>query len=412
MTIERSATTNHKFPAKIGRVDNILRATIIVPIVLGAIGIVLAGNFSGFSLVVAGFVSLVLAGFGIYTYRRLQIWGHSAQDMVAVDADERPNPATPNRTDNLSSFCVQVLPVWSNQILMARDHTENAITALTNRFADLSQHIANTTSDSKSGGKNEMVSLLVNSEKELSSTIAAMRSALSEKSKLLEEMSALSNVTEELKTMAENVGGIARQTNLLALNAAIEAARAGEHGRGFAVVAMEVRKLSSLSGETGEQIAETISSVNAAIATTLDVSSKLADRDAQMLQEFEQLIGSIMTRLHTASEEVAASAEAMRRESQVVGSEIGDVLVALQFQDRVSQVMNHVCNDMTRLVARLEERIDIMKSANQRLEPINVSVWLDELAQTYTMPEQHAIHGDKDSKNTSGNTSGSEITFF
>ncbi|ANJ66333.1 hypothetical protein A9404_02115 [Halothiobacillus diazotrophicus] len=376
-------------------------------------GIVLVGNASAFSLSVAGVVSLVAGGFGYFSYRR--ILGDGSRESAkgaAADADTLPMPSAVPRTDNLSTFCVAVLPVWSSQILMARDHTEHAITALTNRFSDLSRRIANATSDDASGGKSDMVSLLVNSEEELSSTIASMRSALSEKARLLDEMSALSNVTEELKTMAENVGGIARQTNLLALNAAIEAARAGEHGRGFAVVAMEVRKLSSLSGETGEQIAETISSVNAAIATTLDVSSKLADRDAQMLQEFEQLIGSIMTRLHTASEEVSASAEAMRHESQIVGAEIGDVLVALQFQDRVSQVMNHVCNDMSRLVARLEERIDIMKSANQRLEPIDVSVWLEELAQTYTMPEQHAIHGDTDPKKTSGTPSGSEITFF
>ncbi|HEX5391798.1 MAG TPA: methyl-accepting chemotaxis protein [Rhodocyclaceae bacterium] len=307
----------------------------------------------------------------------------------------------------LDQLCRSVLPIWSGQLEMTRGLTEESIGALTNRFAAMAQRID--TALGASSGKavdSEVVALLNDSQTELDSIVTSLRSALSMKETLLGQISQLSHFTEELKQMAKEVAEIAKQTNLLALNAAIEAARAGEVGRGFAVVADEVRKLSNMSGETGRKITETVDTVNVAITSTLQLSQQYSAQEEEMATRSEGLIQRIITELRTATADMEASAEALRGESRAVRSDVDDVLVALQFQDRTSQVLSQVRNDLDKLAKHLTESGSALRSGH----PIDANAWLNELSSTYTTAEQHVVH--RGGKPPGRSSSASEITFF
>lgn len=136
---------------------------------------------------------------------------------------------------------------------------------------------------------------------------------------------------------------IAYQTNILALNAAIEAARAGEHGKGFAVVAVEVRKLA----ERSQVAASEISTLAGSSVTIAEKAGGLLDEivpginnTAELVQEIsaasdEQAtgasqIGEAMSQLDkvtqqnaSASEELTATAESMRNQSQNLLDQVG-----------------------------------------------------------------------------------------
>jgi len=300
-----------------------------------------------------------------------------------------------------------VLPVWAGQIDMAKMHTEDSITALANRFANINQQIGATMVSFGSDSGNGLIAVLSENEIELGSITNTLRSALAMKASMLVEVTSLSQYTDALKHMAKDVGDIAKRTNLLALNAAIEAARAGEVGRGFAVVADEVRNLSNLSASTGKKISETVDTVNQAIAATLQVSRQYARQDEEAIGNSEKVIEHVIGRVNAAVVGLVDSSNALRQETQAIGEEISEVLVALQFQDRVSQMLSHVSNDMSKLKDRIS-RQERQLAEGDSPGAIDASVWLDELSHTYTVPEQHVVH----SGGAARKAAASEITFF
>ncbi len=387
-----------------------------IPLMLNAALAVFAILILGGSSLNGILTAMLLAGIGMAcaswaaqrSRRRLAGAVEAAARLTASNLSVQSTGSIPG----LEQLCLGVLPVWSAQIEMAQSHTEEATISLAQRFADISQRLEGTlssshgTGEAESGG-NLLIALLNSAQGELDSIVSSLRAALSTKETLLREVTNLSSQTIALQRMAQDVGDIAKQTNLLALNAAIEAARAGEVGRGFAVVADEVRKLSTLSGETGKKIADTVDTVNKAIAETLQISQEYAEQDEALVNNSSSVIGHVISRFGEAATNLADNSETLRQQGIQVGQEVAEVLVALQFQDRVSQVLNHVNNDLKKLQQNIRDSES--RSTDAQGAPVDAAQWLVELSQTYTMPEQHAIHHGGAPTSAASNN---EITFF
>jgi methyl-accepting chemotaxis protein len=184
--------------------------------------------------------------------------------------------------------------------------------------------------------------------------------------------------------MAADVASIAWQTNLLALNAAIEAARAGEAGRGFAVVATEVRMLSNRSADAGKHIAQQVSRISAAIAATCEAAGASMRDETRAVQASEQMIGNVLSSLRGVTDALVQSSDLLQRESSGIQAEVADALVQLQFQDRVSQILAHVQQNIARLPSYLGEDL--------QLQPLDARPLLAELESTYAMAEERTLH--------------------
>ena len=283
------------------------------------------------------------------------------------------------------------LPRWLHHIGLSRSQTEAAATGLTAEFEAILARLDQALEGSRvvSGDGSGMVGVIAGARQELVAMLCALQAALAEKQQMLQAVSQLEAVTAELKRMAADVGEIAKQTNLLALNAAIEAARAGESGRGFSVVADEVRKLSDLSGTTGQQIRDKVEAANATMAAALDAATRMSRSDQILVADSEAAIGRVLGSFNDAATTLAAASRRLEEDSGAVRVQIEGVIVNLQFQDRVSQILNAISGDVERLETRLGEDAGQL-AAGVRPQPFDVDGWMQETEKTYTTLEQHA----------------------
>ncbi|WPN98357.1 methyl-accepting chemotaxis protein [Pseudomonas sp. MUP55] len=335
----------------------------------------------------------------------------AVSDTLMNQADSHAaNLGTASRA-KLDEVLLGAMPIWAKQVESSRQQTEEAIVSLANRFTGIAARLQETVQASQQAAgeldgqaADGALKVLASSDSELSQVINSLKATQTSRDQTLTQVRSLTAYTGELRTMAADVAAIAAQTNLLALNAAIEAARAGEAGRGFAVVADAVRSLSSKSSETGQQMSAKVDIINNAITQLVQAASSSADQDSHSVGASEQSIQNVLARFQNITGRLAESADLLKQESYGIRDEMTDVLVNLQFQDRVSQILSHVRDNMNALH-------DHLLQANQSPDqPVTVDArqWLASMESTYATDEQRRTHhgtaaAQKDSQ---------DITFF
>jgi methyl-accepting chemotaxis protein len=298
----------------------------------------------------------------------------------------RQSDADADARQALTALLLDIFPVWQQHTDLVKKQTEQAVLQLTSSFSsvleefDLAGIGGNMSQTDLANDSSTSIGLLGLCERELKPVVLSLTNVIEGKDALLTDLRSLAKETQELQTMAAEVRSIAAQTNLLALNAAIEAARAGESGRGFAVVAAEVRKLSLRSAETGKQIGVRVEQIRTIMNTTL----KSAERSMIHDKEAVSLSGELVEHVLSHVRQLASSADEMQLHGLVVRREVEKQLMALQFQDRISQVLDGVLGNIELM------RLTLTQSDADAL-PSTVD-WIHALNENANMADQHYRH--------------------
>ena len=394
---------------------------ITLSIALGVFAVISIQVAAG-SLLLNILFSMLILGFSVYLAHVIsQTFKTNAETINQLGNEHsRFDESLQKHTRWLEDLIVQVLPIWSRQIESARAQTEDSVLELSNRFGKIVDDLqANVSAANEAAGdlsqnesEHSFITVFNESSQQLNSVIESLQNSMDSKNSMLEHINNLNNYVNEMNQMAADISNIAKQTNLLALNAAIEAARAGNHGRGFAVVADEVRNLSIMSEETGKKIGERLAEVARSIHAVVDVTQQSVANDRMSLQSSEDIIKTALSNLRNNIEGISKSASMLRTSSADIQVEIEDVLIYLQFQDRVSQMLNQVIDNQGKLTEEIEQQLHQADDSKIDHESA-INNWLVRMKSSYTMQEQHDNHGHDDKNNNDNKKSASTgITFF
>jgi methyl-accepting chemotaxis protein len=302
----------------------------------------------------------------------------SRLQATRLQADQASAQARGDQPGQALVYLLQdILPAWQHHVAAVKSQTEDAVVKLTTSFSHvLEQFDMAGIGSGSSKDSNQTISLLALCERELQPVVGSLTTVIEGKDSILANIRHLTNETKALQDMATDVSSIAAQTNLLAINAAIEAARAGESGRGFAVVAAEVRKLSQRSAETGQRIANRVNEVTAVMAQTMSSAEEANKQDRLAVS----LSGSIVEDVLNHVRAMGAAADNMQKHGGIVRREVENLLMAMQFQDRVSQILSLASDDMQRMRDTLQTTsLEDMPTSDE---------WMGVFSKTYTMEDQ------------------------
>lgn len=371
-------------------------------------------------MAMTGFNSLaVVAGLIVLILGLLIGFVLAGKMKQALQADQRYwQDDEAQQLDDVNGYAVElerlfldVIPIVLRQVETSRNHTEQEINVLTQRFAEMVDQLNRIiTGTQHSDDSRGIDSLFSESRAALTQVLKALQQIQKVEHEVVEEVRNLSTHTAQLDAMALEVRKVAEQINLLALNAAIEAARAGENGRGFAVVADEVRKLAGFSSSTGEKISRAIEDINSAMSVTLQMSETSGSNDDRAIRDSEKAIQTALNDLQAALNVLKSDANLLRTNSAEIHDQIYSVLTAFQFQDRVSQMLNHVEHNLGELQTTIEL---VRRTGGQRHKNmIDVNRILSQMVLKYTMPEEHINHHGKNAVSHQSGGNDNDLTFF
>jgi len=206
----------------------------------------------------------------------------------------------------------------------------------------------------------------------------------------IQQMDKASQLVSRAMLQFEEIG---RGNRILALNARIEAARAGEYGAGFGVVAVEVLAQTERSQKLTAEVSDLIANLRALAGSTLEDLKRMNEQGNKRTEQSRKEVDESLHNLQAAHGEMKEMLTGMTEDGALLATDIGAAVRGLQFQDRTSQRIAHVVEDLDTIHALLTTRFGEIGAGEAAT---------DEGFSAYTMHEERAVAGLQGVESTQG----------
>lgn len=288
----------------------------------------------------------------------------------------------------------------SRQLKQTSAQIESSVLGICESFqgiADRARSAVSRTSDflSNDGSGNSRRASFEGLIEKCSSTLVKILNTTEESGEVsrraIERIQQMDKASHAISAALGKLEQIARENKMLAMNARIEAAHAGELGAGFAVVAVEVVTQTERAQAVTAQVNGLIANLRSLAGSTVDDLQKMNERDFKRLQQSRDEVNASLHDMQAAHSEMKEMLTGATQEGELLANDIGAAVRGLQFQDRTSQQMAHVFDDLDTLHSRLTSRFGHINAAAS-----------DEGFSAYTTQEEREIAGILGSESAGG----------
>lgn len=301
---------------------------------------------------------------------------------------------------------IHVLPVLQRQLQETAANVESAVVQVCGNFRAMAEraHGAVAAASSIVGSGSAGAAETANVERLLQDVRAAIDRLLqrSDRSaqisaRALAGMEEVSQAAGRIVQVLSAVERIARENRILAVNAKIQSVHADSAGAGFRVVADEIAAQAVRSVTLTDQINDIVANLNAAVSAASQGLSELVASGAQLSDQFRADAEGTLSQLREVHESNRRSLAAMSAEAERLADDISSAIVHLQFQDRVSQRIQHVVEVLAAMEAALSGAAPCETSSERKEEVLAA------MQERYTMEsERTALDGASDTASAEG----------
>ena len=203
----------------------------------------------------------------------------------------------------------------------------------------------------------------------------------------VERIEGIDKASRQITSALGRLDMISSGNKILALNARIEAAHSDTHGVGFAAVAVELSLQTDRSREVTAQLAELTESLRTLAQSTVGDLQHMQAEDNRRSRRSRAEVDETLLELRTAHKQMEQMLSDTTAESNVLAKDIGAAVRGLQFQDRVSQRLAHVVEDLAVIKARVAAHVGTGGHHN---------ILVDQGFSGQSMREEHEIYGAGD----------------
>lgn len=298
------------------------------------------------------------------------------------------------------------LPALERQLLDSVGYLEKSVVEVCAGFegmATRARQSVELASRMQAGEGSDVGELIAASRKTLDELVEQIKRGSAVSTRAVERMQAVDRSSREIVQALAEAERIAFVNKLLALNAKIEAVHVGELGASFAVVADEIAQQAEHANAVTGRILGLMTDLSRTAGLAARDLDDMASVSHETLEASRGGVEAALTRLTHTHEQMQHSLDASVSQGQAVTEEVARAVMALQFQDRVNQRVQHVVEALALMRESLARPLDAIREETPGIGAERSREVAAQLEDTCTMhAEREVLHHNSTSRESEG----------